>query len=185
MSNLKTNTKINDPIQRASKIKCLICDLDGVMTDGSIYMSQTGFDLKVLNALDGVGINMLIKNDIKFAILTTSEISSITHHLERFGVICYTGLSDKLPSYYHLKEELQLDDEAIAYCGDDLPDLAVMSRVGLSIAVANAVVQVKDISHWQTKNEGGHGAVREVCEFILSAQNKLESTIEDYYRRTV
>ncbi|KTD47966.1 hydrolase [Legionella quinlivanii] len=184
MSNLTTKTKINDPIQRASKIKCLICDLDGVMTDGSIYMSQSGFDLKVLNALDGVGINMLIKNDIKFAILTTSEISSITHHLERFGVICYTGLSDKLPSYYHLKEELQLDDEAIAYCGDDLPDLCVMSRVGLSIAVANAVVQVKEISHWQTKKEGGHGAVREVCEFILSAQNKLESTIEDYYRRT-
>ena len=106
----------------------------------------------------------------------------IDHRMKQLGVkLYYKGQVEKLSAYETLKTQLQLPDSAFAYVGDDLPDLAILQRVGLSIAVANAVPQVKEFALWVTQQTGGKGAVREVCDFILNAQHKFDHALQGYF----
>lgn len=170
-----------DLFERAKKVKCLICDIDGVMTDGAIYISNTGEDMKAFHAQDGIGMSMLMAAGIELAVITSSENNVIHKRMEQIGIKTYfSGHIDKRGAYKELKQQLNLEDEDIAYIGDDLSDLLIIKQVGLGVTVPNAVSYVKEGAHWITERKGGDGAVRELCEIILMAQDKFELALEGY-----
>lgn len=174
---------MNELINRAKKIKCLISDVDGVLTDGLLYYDNTGNELKAFHVQDGMGLKLLMSAGIEVAIITTSQNAVIDHRMAQLGVKHYfKGQVDKRAAFDELKNRLGFADEEFAYIGDDLPDLPIIQQVGLGVAVGDAVRRVAEFAHWQTENKGGRGAVRELCELILGAQNKHDEAINNYYR---
>jgi 3-deoxy-D-manno-octulosonate 8-phosphate phosphatase (KDO 8-P phosphatase) len=166
---------------KASKIKLLICDVDGVMTDGSLFFDDNGEEYKAFNSLDGHGLKMLQDNGVKVAIITGRTSNVVLHRMKNLSITTiYQGQSDKLVGYHQIIEEFNITPEEIAYMGDDVVDLPVMIRVGLAIAVNNAHELVKQKADLITQKSGGHGAVREACEFIMKSQNKYESQMAKY-----
>lgn len=168
-------------IEKAKKIQCLICDVDGVLTDARVYMDNFGNEQKIFNLQDGMGIKLLMAAGIEIAVITTSRSELIDHRMKQLGIThYYKGQVEKLTAYETIKSQLQLSDSAFAYVGDDLPDIAIIQRVGLGIAVANARPQVKEFATWTTESTGGNGAVREVCDFILNSQHKFDAALQRY-----
>lgn len=164
---------MNPLLEKIKHIQCLICDVDGVLTDGLIYLDNTDNEHKTFHIQDGLGLVLLKKVGIEVAIITGSKQSLIDKRMRQLGIThFYQGQRNKQAAYDELKATLNLDDHAFAYIGDDLPDLPIMQHVGFSVAVANAVPAVKHIADWQTTLSGGHGAVREVCDLILNTQEK-------------
>lgn len=156
--------------QKASKIKLLILDVDGVLTDGKIWMTADGKEAKSFHIHDGLGIKQLQAAGIKIAIISGRSCPIVSSRMKELGVEhVYQGQDSKTIVLEKLMRQLNLPSEAIAYVGDDLIDLPIMERVGFSVAVANAVIAVKQRADWQTMNVGGQGAVREVCDLILSS----------------
>lgn len=152
-------------------IKCLILDVDGVLTDGTIWLTEHGTELKRFHIHDGVGIKRLQNRGIIVAIISGRSSGSVTARMAELQVKhVYQGCADKLPVFNELIHQLGLQPAEVAYMGDDLPDLPVMERVGLSIAVANACPEVKAIADWHTEKSGGRGAVREACDRLLAQQ---------------
>ncbi|HIQ07384.1 MAG TPA: 3-deoxy-manno-octulosonate-8-phosphatase KdsC [Thiotrichaceae bacterium] len=165
------------------KIKLVILDIDGVMTDGSLFFDNSGQELKAFNSKDGHGIRMLLENDIAVAIITGRTSDIVLHRADNLQIdrkYIYQGYRDKRPAFQALLKDTQLAAENIAYIGDDIIDLPVMSQVGMAIAVNDAHSFVKQHAHWVTKHSGGKGAVREACEGILDAQGKLEDILQSY-----
>jgi 3-deoxy-D-manno-octulosonate 8-phosphate phosphatase (KDO 8-P phosphatase) len=159
---------------RARAIRLLTCDVDGVLTDGRIYYDDDGAELKAFSSLDGVGIKMLARAGITVAWLTGSNAPSVAHRARVLGVArVVQGTEDKLSPWEALRAELKLAPAECAHIGDDLPDLPVILRCGLGVAVPNGVADVRERAHYVTRHAGGSGAVREVCELILAAQNAL------------
>jgi len=172
---------MNALLEKAKKIQCVICDIDGVLTDGLIYIDNNNNELKAFNIQDGLGLKLLMAAGIEVAVITGSQNAVIEHRMKQLDIRHYfKGQINKQAAFLELKKRLNLTDEAFAYVGDDLPDLPIMKQVGLSVAVSNAVRQVKDIATWSTELHGGRGAVREVCDLILTAQNKLDSALEKF-----
>lgn len=172
---------MNNLLEKAKKIQCVICDIDGVLTDGLIYIDNHANELKAFNIQDGLGLKLLMSAGIEVAVITGSQNAVIDHRMKQLDIRHYfKGQINKKTAYQELKSRLNLTDEAFAYVGDDLPDLPIMKQVGLSVAVSNAVRQVKDIASFNTELHGGRGAVREVCDFILNAQNKLDTALETF-----
>ncbi len=168
-------------LDQAKKIKCLICDIDGVLTDGLIYIDNHANELKGFNIQDGFGLKLLQSAGIEVAVITGSQNAVIDHRMKQLKITHYfKGQINKESAYQQLKSALNLTDEAFAYVGDDLPDMPIMKQVGMGVAVSNAVRQVKDIASWSTELHGGRGAVREVCDFILNAQNKHEQAVATF-----
>ena len=166
-------------LDKAKKIKCMICDIDGVLTDGLVYIDNHANELKAFNIQDGLGLKLLMAAGIEVAVITGSQNAVIDHRMKQLGIQHYfTGQINKQTAFQTLKERLHLENEAFAYVGDDLPDLPIMKQVGLSVAVSNAMRQVKEIASWSTELHGGRGAVREACDLILHAQNKHEMALE-------
>lgn len=169
-------------LERAKKIKCLICDVDGVLTDGSLFIDNHGNSLKAFHVHDGMGLKLLLAANIQVAVITTSKLQVIDHRMSQLGIKHYfKDQCEKETAYLELKNTLNLQDDEFAYIGDDLPDLPLIRKVGLGIAVANAVKEVKEFAFWQTEASGGKGAVREVCDLILHAQNKLDDALKKYF----
>lgn len=169
---------MNHVIEKAKQVKCLICDVDGVLTDALVYMDNQGGEFKRFNIQDGLGIKLLILAGIHVAVITGSNNVSIDRRMEQLGIRHYfKGQINKQRAYDELKIQLNLDDASFAYIGDDLPDLPIMQQVGMSVAVSNAVAQVKEFATWQTQLSGGKGAVREACDLILNAQSKLDDAL--------
>ena len=167
--------------EKAKKIQCLICDIDGVLTDGLIYIDNHANEQKAFNIQDGLGLKLLMAAGIEVAVITGSQNAVIEHRMKQLDIRHYfKGQINKQSAFQELKTRLNLKDEAFAYVGDDLPDLPIMKQVGLSVAVSNAVAQVKEIANWNTELHGGRGAVREVCDLILKAQNKLDTALEKF-----
>jgi 3-deoxy-D-manno-octulosonate 8-phosphate phosphatase (KDO 8-P phosphatase) len=161
-------------MQHAAKIRLLICDVDGVMSDGLIYMGNQGEELKAFNVRDGYGIRCLLTSGIEVAIITGRQAKLLQDRANTLGIThLYQGQSDKLVAYNELLAALQCEPEQVAYIGDDLIDWPVMARVGLSVAVADAHPLLLPKAQYVTHINGGHGAVREVCDLILLAQGKL------------
>ena len=159
------------PIVRPTTIKLLICDVDGVLSDGRIMLDNHGNEYKQFHVHDGLGLKMLQTQHIDVAIISQRHTACVTHRMNALGITqVYQGVENKLACYETLLKTLKYTDEQVAYIGDDLPDIPVMQRVGLSIAVANAVLDVKTIADWQTTLAGGNGAVREVCDHLLKAR---------------
>lgn len=166
---------------KASKIQMLICDVDGVMTDGGLFFGDDGQEYKAFNSLDGHGLKMLQDSGVKVAIITGRTSNVVLHRMKNLSInIIYQGQSDKLIAYQKLLTDFALKPEEIAYMGDDVIDLPVMTKVGLSIAVANSHELVIQHSDMVTVKSGGHGAVRELCEFIMKSQNNYDHFMEKY-----
>jgi 3-deoxy-D-manno-octulosonate 8-phosphate phosphatase (KDO 8-P phosphatase) len=146
-------------------------DLDGVLTDGRLYYHPDGSESKVFHVLDGHGIVLLREAGIKSGVLSGRTSKSAEFRIKELAMDeSRLGISDKLTEYEKLIRKLGVQEDETAYIGDDLPDLPVLKRVGLSLAVANAVDRVKDQVDWVTKKGGGTGAVREAIDLILSAR---------------
>lgn len=170
-----------DKTSRGQKIKLLILDVDGVLTDGHIIFGRDGELMKNFHAQDGLGITIAHKAGLKTAIITGRESQIVQLRSSELKILdVYQGSKNKLEALYELVEKYNLALEEVAYVGDDLIDLAVMTKVGLSCAVANAVPEVKSHAHLVTNHHGGKGAVREVVEFILKSQGKWEEIIASY-----
>ncbi len=158
--------------KKASKIKCLIVDVDGVLTNGQIHYTNNGDEIKSFHVHDGLGMKMLLNANIEIAVITSRQSEILTRRMNELGVKhVYQGAKEKISAYENLKAKLNLEDEEMAMVGDDLPDVPLFKKVGLSITVANAASGITNHTDWQTLKSGGHGAVREICEFILTAQN--------------
>ncbi len=174
---------MNKILELAKKVRCLICDLDGVLTDGLLYIDNHFNELKTFHIHDGVGLKLLMAAGIEVAVITGSHNTVVDHRMQQLGIThYYKAQLDKQTMYRQLKETLNLEDEEFAYIGDDLPDIPIIQQVGLGVAVANAVRQVKDIAAWQTELPGGRGSVRELCDLILNAQNKMDIAIAGYLK---
>lgn len=164
-----------------STIKLLILDVDGVLTDGSLYFSDQHHELKAFNVQDGFGIRLLLRSGVEVAVITSRSSPLVERRMQSLGVShIYQGAHAKLPIYHQLLKELQIDPLEVAYMGDDWPDLPILTRVGLPIAVANAVSEVADCALYHTQRAGGHGAVREVAELIVKAKGCYERELARY-----
>ncbi|TNF06725.1 MAG: 3-deoxy-manno-octulosonate-8-phosphatase KdsC [Gammaproteobacteria bacterium] len=168
-------------IHCAKNIRLLLLDVDGVLTDGRLYYGNQGEELKAFNIQDGLGIKLLQKNGIQVGIITGRSSQLLSRRANELGIeLVVQGREDKLTALNEMLETNQYDMQEIAFLGDDLPDLAVIRRVGLGVAVANARPIIAQHALWQTTACGGHGAVRELAELLLSAQGKLEETLAGY-----
>lgn len=173
---------MNSLIEKAKKIKCVICDVDGVLTNGLIYLDNHGNELKAFDIQDGMGLKLLMSAGIQVAVITTSRNAVIDHRMQQLGISHYfKGQVDKRDAFDKLKSSLGLSDEEFAYVGDDLPDLPIIKQVGLGVAVANAVSAVKEFAAWVTNQSGGNGAVRELSDLILNAQEKQDIALTRYF----
>lgn len=172
-------------IEKANKIRCLICDVDGVLTDGVICMTAEGTELRSFHVHDGMGLKFLMNSGIEVAVITTSKVPVIDHRMKQLGIShYYRGQVNKLAAYQDLKQKLGFTDEEFAYIGDDWPDWEIMKQVGLSIAVGDAVEKVAKLADWKTHKPGGRGAVREVCEALMMLKNSGEKALETYLSRS-
>jgi 3-deoxy-D-manno-octulosonate 8-phosphate phosphatase (KDO 8-P phosphatase) len=169
--------------ERAARIKLAIFDVDGVLTDGSLIYAADGHELKAFHVHDGLGLKRLLANHIEVAVITARMSMIVTERMADLGVAhVYQGQDDKLACFEQLLHALKLQPDQVAYTGDDLPDLAVMQRVGLAVAVANAHPWVRERAHWRTRLPGGGGGAREVCDLILAAQGKAEAELDAFLR---
>jgi len=167
--------------QRAIPIKIFLLDVDGVLTDGKLYFSNSGDELKAFNIQDGLGIKFLQRHGITVGIVTGKRSQLVANRARDLGIeIVLQGREDKLVAIREIITDLDMQLSEVAYMGDDLPDLSAISAVGLGMSVANGVREVKKAAHWISQYEGGQGAVREACELILNAQGKWEGLLQDY-----
>ena len=168
-------------LDAAKKIKLLLLDVDGVLTDGRLYYGNSGEELKAFDIQDGLGIKLLQKGGIKVGIITGRRSVLLQRRAEELAISpLVQGREDKWHALNEMMVDLNVSLEEIAFVGDDLPDLAVIKQVGLGITPANGSHIVARQADWQTKHCGGNGAVREVAELILSAQDKLEPILASY-----
>ena len=166
--------------ERASKIRMLVLDVDGVLTDGKLYFDHAGNELKAFNTRDGLGMKALQRCGIEIAVITGRKSEAVAHRMSQLGIKhVYQGREDKLNAFQHLLDITGLDEYEICYAGDDWIDLPVMMRAGLAISVADAEERVKEHAHWITQRNGGDGAVREMCNLILAAQGKDQTILDE------
>ena len=172
---------MKDILDKAARIRLVIFDVDGVLTDGSLFVGDDGQEYKAFNSRDGHGIKMLIKHGVIVAIITGRTSKVVEHRMENLGIEqVYQGKLEKLPAYEELAAELGISAAETAYVGDDIVDLPVMRRVELAIAVQDAHPLVRTHSHWQTPSCGGRGAARDVCEMLMEARGVLEQEMSSY-----
>jgi 3-deoxy-D-manno-octulosonate 8-phosphate phosphatase (KDO 8-P phosphatase) len=166
-------TAPDDLAQRARAVQLLTCDVDGVLTDGRVYVDDDGRETKAFHALDGVGIKRLAEAGITVAWITGSPSDSVVHRARRLGVEhVFRGSDDKLPAWERLCATLGVAPSACAHIGDDLPDVPLMRASVLAATVPHAPDAVKRHAHYVTRREGGFGAVRELAELILGARGR-------------
>lgn len=172
---------MQDIYEKAAQIKLVIFDVDGVLTDGSLFIGDDGQEYKAFNSRDGHGMKMLQMSGVEIAIITGRTSNVVRIRMESLGVArVYQGIEHKGEAFEQLLRETGLSPEQVAYVGDDVVDLPVMQRVGLSIAVQDAHPLVAKHAHWQTPKSGGRGAGRDVCEMLMDAQGKLEGMLAQY-----
>ena len=168
--------------ERLKKIKLLILDVDGVMTDGRIIFDSNGVESKFFNVKDGHGIKMLQRAGIDVALITGRSCRAVEHRAVGLGIArVYQGIHRKLEAYDQVRRETGMEDREIGYMGDDLIDIPVMRRVGLAIAVPDASHHVLPYAHYVTRAAGGNGACREVCELLLQVQGQWEALTARYF----
>jgi 3-deoxy-D-manno-octulosonate 8-phosphate phosphatase (KDO 8-P phosphatase) len=167
--------------ERAKRIRLLLLDVDGVLTDGQLAFDGAGREIKFFHIRDGQGIRLLQQAGIKVGIVTGRKSKAVDFRARDLGVdLVFQKVRDKARALEAILRKENLQVEQVCYVGDDLVDLAVLSCVGLAVAVADAAPEVKALAHYTTRFSGGRGAVREVCEKILKTQGKWEKIIENY-----
>ncbi|MGH8121078.1 MAG: KdsC family phosphatase [Gammaproteobacteria bacterium] len=172
---------MQEVVEKARHITLAVFDVDGVLTDGGLLLGEDGAEFKIFNVRDGQGLVMLRDSGCRVAVITARNSKIVAERMNSLGIEhVYQGQYDKGRTLAELIEKLGLNARHTAYIGDDLLDLPAMKRAGLAIAVADAHPAVKALAHWVTTARGGCGAAREVCEFILAAQGKLEPAIQSF-----
>ena len=169
---------IEEAVERAKKIKMVILDMDGVMTDGTLSIDDSGVKGRVFNYRDGFGIVALQMSGIEVAILIAGESGAMSHRAQGLKVKRLYATPKKLEKYQEILEETGLNNEEICYVGDDLLDVPLLKRVGFSVAPADAVPEAKEVAHYITVTPGGKGVVREVAELILKSQGKWDTVLD-------
>ena len=170
-----------DAFLRAQKVKMIILDVDGVLTDGSVCVGAEGELFKTFNVRDGLGITLAQKEGIKTAIITGRESKMLAFRAKELKINAfYQNKKNKIPAYHELQAEFNLKPEEFAYIGHDLFDLAVMNDVGFPATVADATDEAKSVAIFESDFDGGHGAVRQIIEFILKAQGKWQDIVNRY-----
>jgi 3-deoxy-D-manno-octulosonate 8-phosphate phosphatase (KDO 8-P phosphatase) len=168
----------DSPAARASRVKMMIFDVDGVLTDGSLYFTAEGDTMKAFNSLDGHGIKMLASIGVQTAIITGRQSGIVAARARELGIThLYQGVADKRAALKELLDETGITEAQCGYMGDDWPDLEVMRVCGFAAAPANAHPEVIQRVHWVAQARGGHGAVREVCDAILRAQDRYDALL--------
>ncbi|EKD70986.1 MAG: hypothetical protein ACD_46C00306G0003 [uncultured bacterium] len=168
-------------VEKAKQIKLLILDVDGILTTGIVYYVGQHEQMRGFHLHDGLGIKLMQKCDINIAIISGKRSEAVEKRVAELGIEhAYLGNDNKLPAYDELKTNLNLQDHEIAYMGDDLPDLPLLRRAGLAVTVPNAPVIIQQHVDIVTTKKGGKGAVREICEFILNAQEKYQPLLQSY-----
>ena len=165
-------------MEKAKDIKLVILDVDGVMTDGRIVIDDNGVETRNFDIKDGMGVVVLMMSGVEVAIITSKKSGAVRHRAEELKIKRFhEGIKKKTEPYEEMLKEMGITDAQVAYVGDDLVDLSMMKRVGLPIAVGDAVEDVKQHAAYVTKARGGYGAVREVAEMILKAQDKWDKIL--------
>ena len=168
--------------EKLAKIKLLLLDVDGVMTDGRIIYDNQGNELKAFDVKDGHGLKMLQRAGIKIGIITGRQSEVVAKRAAELGIdILYQKALTKLGPYREILAEQGLSDEQVAYVGDDVVDLPILRRVGFSATVADAVADVLPLVDYVTERTGGRGAVREICDLLLKASGQWERLTERYF----
>jgi 3-deoxy-D-manno-octulosonate 8-phosphate phosphatase (KDO 8-P phosphatase) len=180
---MQTNSVIQPIIDKAKKLKLLILDVDGVLTDGKLFFDNEGNEYKTFHARDGHGIKLLRQTGVEVAVISGRKSNSVLLRMNSLGIQhVYQGHEDKRAAFYDLLDKIGITPEEAAHVGDDLLDLPIMVRVGLAIAVDDANFAVKEHAHWCTSASGGNGAVREVCDFIMKAQGNYDDVLNSYLK---
>ena len=168
-------------LNKIRKVRLLILDVDGVMTDGRIIIDDAGLESKQFDVRDGHGLKILMRCDIGVALLTGRRSEVVEHRAADLGITeVYQGVWNKAEAFAGILERHKLASGETAYVGDDVVDIPLLKRVGFSVAVADAVPEARKVADYVTKRAGGQGAVREVCEMILTAQGRWEEVAARY-----
>lgn len=175
---------MNEEIRgRASRIRLAVFDVDGVMTDGSLFLDDEGREYKAFNSLDGHGLKMLRRSGVELAIITGRTSDLVIKRAANLGIPhLYQGVENKLEAWQEVTAKLGLAAHETAFMGDDVIDLPPMIRCGLAITVPAAPPLVKEHAHYITQAGGGRGAVREVCELLMAAQGTLDAQMAQYLK---
>lgn len=170
-------------LEKAKKLKLLILDVDGVLTDGRLFFDTEGNEYKSFHARDGHGIKLLRQTGVEVAVISGRKSKSVALRMKNLGIeYVYQGHENKIAAFNELLEKTGISPEQAAHVGDDLLDLPIMIRVGLAIAVNDANFAVKQHANWCTDLPGGQGAVREVCDFIMQAQGHFDDVLNAYLK---
>ena len=169
------------PVDRAARVKLVILDVDGVLSDGGLYYGPDGEIVKRFNALDGHGLKMLRASGVLTAIISARASTMVLRRAADLGIDhVQQDVHDKRQAFELLTQKLGVAAECCGFVGDDVIDLPVLTRVGFAVSVANGHAEVRARAHYITYANGGHGAVREVCDFILRAQNNYDAALAPY-----
>ena len=170
-------------LKKLKQIRLLLLDVDGVLTDGSIIYNDDGSETKIFNAKDGLGLRLAMSAGIEVAIVTGRRSKSLRHRCDNLGIrYLFEGVGDKAKLLAEIVAQTGIGSEQSAFVGDDLPDLPLMRRVGLAIAVADAHDIIRANARWTTTAAGGRGAVREVCEALLTAKGLWDEIADQYLK---
>lgn len=168
-------------LEKAGKLKLLILDVDGVLTDGKLFFDDHGKEYKSFHARDGHGIKLLRQTGVEVAVISGRKSQSVELRMKSLGIeFVYQGHEDKIGAFNDIVRKMGIRPDQVAHVGDDLLDLPIMLRVGLAIAVNDANFAVKQRADWCTRLPGGQGAVREVCDLIMQAQGTLDAVVGAY-----
>jgi len=169
-------------LARARAVKLLLFDVDGVLTDGGLFLDNRGEEYKAFNSRDGHGLKMLQRNGVGVGIITGRESQIVAHRTRELGIQhVRQGCADKFPVYEDMLRELGLMPEQVGFVGDDVVDLQIMLRVGFAVCPQDGHFLVKRHAHWVTPNGGGCGAGRDVCELLMLAQGTFGAEMQRYY----
>jgi 3-deoxy-D-manno-octulosonate 8-phosphate phosphatase (KDO 8-P phosphatase) len=175
---------MQDIYERARNIRVAIFDVDGVLTDGTLYYTAAGEEMKAFNVHDGHGMKMLKDSGVTLAIITSRDSRAVEARARDLGIdLLFQGALDKLAAFHALLDRSGASATACAYTGDDMVDLPVLKRCGLALSVPDAPAVVRAQAHYVTRARGGHGAAREICELILQAQGSLAARLAEYSER--
>jgi len=171
-----------DALDRARRLKLMIFDVDGVLTDGRLWYTADGKDLKVFHSFDGHGVKMLAESGVRCAILSGRKSSAVAKRAKEIGIgLVRQGIADKREEFGRMLKRLRLDAAAAGYMGDDLVDVPVLRRCGFACAPREAPEQVRQCAHYVCSAPAGRGAVRELCEYIMQAQGTLQRRMQEYF----
>ena len=168
-------------LNRLRKIRLLALDVDGVLTDGRLYFQSDGVEIKAFHTQDGLGLKLLSRAGLQVAFLTGRESPMVSQRAASLGIThVFQSCEDKLATLRELCRRQEIELDHVAYCGDDLPDLAVIQRAGIGITVPGAPDYIRARADHVTERSGGHGAVREICDALLQAQGHRDALIDTY-----